>query len=158
MLRKSSRSVNLGLWYQRLLGLPYIVLHMTPFSGKYVLMKQWKLMLWQLYLNMDAAGTPKTSVTIHQITWRHIWWDRNICSKTSKKQSWKKLQVMICGHTNCNMADVTCYKAMLNIFSEILKKTKGKLNYCAIRQWQNTFVCEVDVSIATRHCLHKNIY
>jgi len=31
----------------------------------------------------------------------------------------EKMQVMICYHTNCNMAEVTCFNAMLIIFSEI---------------------------------------
>ena len=90
------------------------------------------------------------------------------------------MQVAVCRHTNCNMADMTCFnplnaelnpichllallgahhilhvsrirvKAMLIIFSEILKKTKEKLNYCTICQCQNIFICEVHVSIATR--------
>jgi hypothetical protein len=47
------------------------------------------------------------------------------------------------------MADMTCFKAMLIIFSEILKKTKKKLNYCTICQCQNIFVCEVHMLIAT---------
>jgi len=32
---------------------------------------------------MEEAGTPKTLVTIHQITQCHVTGDRNICSKTS---------------------------------------------------------------------------
>jgi hypothetical protein len=62
---------------------------------------------------------------------------------------------MIRGHTNCNMADVTCFKEILIIFSGILTNTKEKLNYCTIRQCQRLFVCEVDMSIATRQCLQK---
>jgi len=55
------------------------------------------------------------------------------------------------------MADVTCFNAMLIMFSEILKKTKEKLNYFTINECQNTFVYEVDLSIATTQCWHKNM-
>ena len=58
-LRNSSRSMDLGFWYNRLLLLPYIFLHVTPSSGKYVLSNQWKVLLSHLYLNTDAAGTSK---------------------------------------------------------------------------------------------------
>jgi hypothetical protein len=59
---------------------------------------------------------------------------------------------MICHHTNCKMADVTCFKVMLIIFSETLKKTKQKLSYCTKSQCQNTFVCVAGMSIATPQC------
>jgi len=62
---------------------------------------------------------------------------------------------MICRHTNCNKADVTCFKAMLIIFSVILKETKEKLNFCTISQCQNTFMYEVDMSIASPRCWQK---
>jgi hypothetical protein len=50
----------------------------------------------------------------------------------------------------CNL-----YKTPLFISSKILKKTKEKLNYCTIRQRQNTVVCEVDMSNATPQCWQK---
>ena len=81
--RTSRRIVDLAFWYQRLSRLPYIFLHLTPYSGKYVRTNQWKVLVSQLYLNTDAAGIPKTSVTIHQITCYHVRGDRNICSKTT---------------------------------------------------------------------------
>ena len=59
---------------------------------------------------------------------------------------------MICRHTSFTTVDVICFNAVLIIFSEILKKTKEKLNYCTIRQCENIFVCEVDMSIATPQC------
>jgi hypothetical protein len=72
--------------------------------------------------------------------------------KYIKKEQEKMPVNLLCRHTNFNMADVTCFKEMLIIFSEILKKTKEKLNYCTIRQCQNTLMCV----FLTCQLLHRN--
>ena len=81
MLRKSCGIVDLGFCYQRQSGLLYLFVHLTPCSGKYIMMNQCNVLLPQLYLNMDAEGTFKTLVTINQITWCHVTGDRNIWHK-----------------------------------------------------------------------------